>query len=65
MKKVPAHVEHKKIVRLRFLDLLPSIILGGATILMGIFAATVFDFTLEAAESLLNPVHYLEEVLSK
>lgn len=51
-------------VRLKFIDLLPSVILGSVTILMGIFASTVFDFTLQAAESLLDPVKYIQSVMN-
>ncbi len=51
-------------VRLKWIDLLPSVILGSASILMGIFAATVFDLTLQAAESLLEPMNYIESVIN-
>ena len=34
------------------------------TILMGIFASTVFDFTLQAAEALLDPVMYIQSVMN-
>ncbi|MDF1573299.1 MAG: proton-conducting transporter membrane subunit [Bacteroidales bacterium] len=50
-------------VRLKMIDILPSVILGSVTILMGIFASTVFDLTLQAAESLLDPVVYIESVM--
>jgi multicomponent Na+:H+ antiporter subunit D len=50
-------------VRLTMIDVLPSVILGSVTILMGIFASTVFDLTLQAAESLLDPVVYIESVI--
>ncbi len=65
MKKVPETITDKKITHLTFLDLLPSVILGGATILMGIFAASMFNFTMEAAAELLNPTNYIHSVMSK
>jgi multicomponent Na+:H+ antiporter subunit D len=42
---------------------LPSIILGAASLLMGLFAATVFGFTMVAAEQLMVPTTYIESVL--
>jgi len=65
MKKAPEAIEEKAIIKLSFLDLLPSILLGAATILMGIFAASMFNFTYEAAEQLLNPADYIYNVMSK
>jgi multicomponent Na+:H+ antiporter subunit D len=44
-------------------DLLPSAILGAATILMGLFAAPLFQYTLDAAEMLINPGFYIDTVL--
>jgi formate hydrogenlyase subunit 3/multisubunit Na+/H+ antiporter MnhD subunit len=42
---------------------MPSVILGMASILMGIFAALVFRYTLDAAYDLLIPVKYINGVL--
>lgn len=56
--KVPDRAE------LRFLDVLPSLILGLVTVLMGIFAAPVFGYTMEAANGLLDPTNYIETVLN-
>jgi len=50
--------------KLTFLELLPSIILGLVTILMGLFAADIFAFTLEGADLLLNPEAYIDGVLN-
>ena len=65
LKKMPGEMEDQDSkVRLTFIDLLPSIILGSATVLMGVFASQVFDFTMTAAESLMNPVNYIESVMT-
>ena len=42
-----------------------SVILGSATILMGIFAASVVDFTMQAADALLHPANYINSVMSE
>jgi multicomponent Na+:H+ antiporter subunit D len=65
LKKPPAEAEVKASVPLTWTDLLPSIILGSATILMGIFAASMVDFTLQAADALLHPGNYIESVMSR
>ncbi len=49
--------------RLSFMEYLPSAILGAASILMGVFAYFVFNFTMEAANQLFNPDLYIETVL--
>lgn len=65
LKKMPGKdAAPKAAVRLTFIDFLPSLILGSVTILMGLFASQVFDLTLVAAESLLNPVDYIESVMN-
>ncbi len=63
--KVQPHNEYEKITvkKLSFAEYLPSIILGAASILMGIFAYHVFDFTMEAANQLFTPELYIETVL--
>jgi len=53
--------ENKK---LAFGQILPSVILGAASLLMGLFASVVFDLTLEAANQLLDPKVYMENVLN-
>ena len=50
-------------IRLSFVEYFPSLFLGVASILMGIFAYYVFDFTMEAANQLINPELYIETVL--
>ncbi|HSH19443.1 MAG TPA: proton-conducting transporter membrane subunit [Draconibacterium sp.] len=65
LKKSPesedANVEN---VKLSFGQVLPSVILGAASILMGLFAAMVFGYTMEAANQLLEPTLYIESVLN-
>lgn len=51
--------------RLAFAEYLPSLILGLISILMGIFAFHVFDFTMEAASQLMDPSLYIEKVLKR
>lgn len=65
LKKRPEALSEKKLSKLSFLDLLPSIILGSATICLGIFAASMFSFASEAAEILLDPLNYLQHVISR
>jgi len=65
LKKPPENQENDSTkVRLRFMDVLPSLILGLVTILMGIFAAPVFRYTMDAASGLLDPSVYIETVLN-
>ncbi len=51
--------------KLKFSDYLSSIILGAASILMGLFAAHFFDYTMEAANQLTNPELYIETILKR
>lgn len=65
MKKAPETGQPEKgFSPLVFGQVLPSIILGAASILMGVFAATVFHYTMEAANQLLEPSSYIESVLN-
>lgn len=65
LKKPPENEETElKISNLKFGQVLPSIILGAASILMGLFAAKVFGFTMEAANQLFDPTLYIETVLN-
>jgi multicomponent Na+:H+ antiporter subunit D len=58
-------IEYEKIspVKLSFVEYLPSLILAVASILMGLFAFNVFNYTMEAANQLFNPELYIETVL--
>ena len=53
----------KDISRLTFLEVLPSLLLGMISLGMGIFASSVFEYTMEAANQLFNPSTYIESVL--
>jgi multicomponent Na+:H+ antiporter subunit D len=48
-----------------FLDVLPSLILGLATVAMGIFAEPVFRFLMEAAVELTDGSSYIDAVLNQ
>jgi len=65
LKKVPEPRIKQETRSLSFVDILPSVILGTATLLMGVFAASMVDLSLQAGDALLDPVHYIESVLSK
>ncbi len=49
--------------KMPFAEYFPSLLLGGVSILLGIFAVYVFRVTLEAADQLMNPTPYIETVL--
>ncbi|SHJ36123.1 multisubunit sodium/proton antiporter, MrpD subunit [Tangfeifania diversioriginum] len=51
--------------KLQFAEYFPSVLLGAVSILMGIFAFYVFDFTMEAGAQLTNPELYIETVLKR
>ncbi len=51
-------------VKLRFGHFLPSIILGIASVLLGLFAATIFEFATRAANQLIEPAAYINSVLN-
>jgi multicomponent Na+:H+ antiporter subunit D len=65
LKKAPEGVARQNTQPLSLTDLLPSLILGTVTRLMGVLAPLVVDFTMQAAGALLDPVHYIESVLSR
>lgn len=64
LKKQPEGVNENELNQIGFLDMLPSIILGLVSILMGIFANQIYDFTLHAAEQLISPANYINSVLN-
>ncbi|SHF60219.1 multisubunit sodium/proton antiporter, MrpD subunit [Mariniphaga anaerophila] len=49
--------------KLKFAEYFPSVLLGATSILMGLFAAYLFDFTMNAANQLIDPSLYIETVL--
>lgn len=51
-------------IKLKFLDILPSLILGLSSLLLGVFASQVFHYTIEAANQLVEPSVYIEKVLN-
>lgn len=64
LKKPPEKAEMKSEPhRPGIAELLPSVILGLAILLMGILARPVFQYTMEAAKGLLDPSLYIETVL--
>ncbi len=63
LKKQPGNMENQDIVKLRLADYFPLALLAFASLLMGIFAATVFHYTMEAANQLIEPASYIDTVL--
>lgn len=53
----------KPFKKLQFAEYFPSLFLGTISILMGILAFYVFDFTMEAGNQLIDPSLYIETVL--
>lgn len=64
LKKQPENKFATKKVKLKFTDMLPSIILGTASILMGVFAYRIVDITLKAANQLIEGSDYINTVLN-
>ncbi|MBU1013257.1 MAG: Na+/H+ antiporter subunit D [Bacteroidetes bacterium] len=63
LKKQPENYENQESLKLNWADYVPLAILATASVLMGIFAATVFTYTMEAANQLIEPANYIETVL--
>lgn len=51
-------------VKLKFSDYVPLAILAGASLLLGIFASTVFDYVIQAGNQLIEPSAYIKAVLT-
>jgi len=64
LKKQPENEYANREVKLSLLEFLPSIILGVMSILMGVFAFKIFDFTLQAANQLIDNSAYINHVLN-
>ena len=65
LKKQPQNeYDTGEIKKLRFLEVLPSVLLGMASIFMGVFAARVFEFTMKAANQLIDSSTYIEQILN-
>ncbi len=65
LKKQPQNnyaIEETK--KLKFLEVLPSVLLGLTSIFLGVFSARIFDIIIEAANQLMNSSAYIEQVLN-
>jgi len=64
LKKQPETVTaQNNIKKLKYFEYLPSVILGLASVFMGLFAARFFALTIKAASQLTDPMFYIENVL--
>lgn len=63
LKKQPSETETTQGLKLKFVDMLPSVLLGLASIGLGLFAAQFYDLMIQAANQLLNPENYIQTVL--
>jgi len=63
LKKQPENHENQESIKLNWADYMPLAILATASVLMGIFAATVFTYAMEAANQLIDPTNYIDTVL--
>jgi multicomponent Na+:H+ antiporter subunit D len=63
LKKQPESMGNQELVKLKWADYFPLTILAVASLLMGIFAATVFHYSMEAANQLIEPAQYIDTVL--
>ena len=64
LKKQPDCQENKVDIKLAWPDYVPLILLASASVFMGIFAASVFSYTMEAANQLIEPSQYINSVLN-
>jgi multicomponent Na+:H+ antiporter subunit D len=64
LKKQPENTIQLKTGKLSLLDYFPLALLAMASLLMGIFASTVFHYAMEAANQLTTPSIYIESVLN-
>lgn len=64
LKKQPDNNYAEQKLKLGFLELLPSLILGSMSILMGVFAYKVFHITMQAANQLIEGSAYINNVLN-
>ncbi len=65
LKKQPdSRKNESKGITLKFIDMLPSLLLGLISIMMGILATYMFRFCLLAANQLIEPSAYIEHVLN-
>jgi len=64
LKKQPEGKITSPEVKLTFSDYVPLAILAGASVLMGVFASTIFSFVMEASHQLIEPTEYIQAVLN-
>ncbi|MGQ1788146.1 proton-conducting transporter transmembrane domain-containing protein [Saccharicrinis sp. GN24d3] len=65
LKKQPEKTTIPKDVKITFSDIFPSAVLALTSILLGVFAASIYELTLSAANQLLEPNVYIEAVLNR
>jgi len=64
LKKQPENKKHQDGVALSWPDYVPLALLALVSVLMGVFAATLFSYTFEAANQLIDPTNYIQSVLN-
>lgn len=64
LKKDPEPLKDNEFGKPSFIQILPSVLLGAASLLMGVFAALIFTYCMQAAEQLMEPTLYIESVLN-
>lgn len=64
LKPAPEGKEAPEKVMFRLVDYLPSLVLGLASIALGIFASYFFKLTMKASVDLVDPIKYVEAVLN-
>jgi multicomponent Na+:H+ antiporter subunit D len=63
LKKQPEKLNKSGNLKLSFVDIFPSVLLGLASIFLGLFAAQFFELSFGAAGQLINPENYIKTVL--
>jgi len=63
LKKQPDAKVTQVAVKLKFSEYVPLALLAGASLLMGVFASSVFNYVIEAGNQLIEPSAYINAVL--
>lgn len=63
LKKQPENITLNRSMVLGWFDYIPLVVLALTSVLMGLFASTLFSYTFEAANQLIDPTFYIESVL--